>query len=176
MKLIQCHAWTPGYHTPSCPTNPFNLFLSFSLLRTCLGAAFHFSLQHRERDSRLIQFIQLLKAESLCASTVLSPLFYLILLLSSTTLAVDTHTHKKKPLHKKRKASALRYLLFISVHKGLRSLAGTCENRPKLMNNEIQCSWTLLAILHCQIDVLLPQSEVYASLKAAEVCTQTSCK
>ncbi|TKS83576.1 Transmembrane protein 211 [Collichthys lucidus] len=28
MKLIQCHAWTPGYHTPSCPADPFHLFLS----------------------------------------------------------------------------------------------------------------------------------------------------
>lgn len=27
MKLIQSHAWMPGYHTPSCPTDPFNLAL-----------------------------------------------------------------------------------------------------------------------------------------------------
>lgn len=45
MKLIQCYAWMPGYHTPSCLTDPFNLFLLSSLLWTCFtisGSSFPF--------------------------------------------------------------------------------------------------------------------------------------
>lgn len=34
MKLIQCHAWVPGHHTPSCLTHTFNLLPLSSALST----------------------------------------------------------------------------------------------------------------------------------------------
>lgn len=37
MELIQCHTWTRGYHTLSCPIVPFNLVLLSSQLWTCFS-------------------------------------------------------------------------------------------------------------------------------------------
>lgn len=112
MKLIQCHAWTVGYHTPSCPTNPFNLSLSHcqSCEPVSLAAVFHFLLQHWERFK--VNLVGKSCTESLYASTMLSPLFYFNF--ASSLLPVSwTHTH----LHKKDR----------SGHKGLCSLAATYE-------------------------------------------------
>lgn len=48
MGLIQCHAWTAGYHTPSCPANR----LSFQPVP--LEAAFCSLPRRRGSDSREI--------------------------------------------------------------------------------------------------------------------------
>lgn len=106
MKLIQCHAWTAGYHTPSCPTNPFNLSLSLSLweLWTCFsGSSFPF-LAAALRERFKVNLVGKSCTESLYASTMLSPLFYLILLLRYYPYQEHTHharIHTCTHLHKK---------------------------------------------------------------------------
>lgn len=76
VKLIRCHAWTPGYHTPSCSTDPFNLFLSSSMPWTCLtvsGSSFPFLATPLRKRFKVnsVQLVVKSCTVSLCGSTML---------------------------------------------------------------------------------------------------------